>query len=177
MNHPTREECEKLLSEYHTPEHVKGHCRAVADVACKIAGALNQHGYALDTELILAAGMLHDIARVEEEHGAVGAQYVRTLGYEEESRIIEVHMTYSPFPDIKDITETDLVCLGDKLVVEDAYAGLDKRIEYVVQKAIRNGHGDIEPIIRNKMRGIERFIDQIQSAIGCTIEELMKGKS
>ncbi len=32
MKHPTREECERLLSEYKTPEHVRGHCRAVVQL-------------------------------------------------------------------------------------------------------------------------------------------------
>ena len=33
MKHPTREECERLLDQYGTPEHVKGHCREVARTA------------------------------------------------------------------------------------------------------------------------------------------------
>lgn len=36
MKHPTTEECLKLLEEYGTPTRVKGHCRAVADTACRI---------------------------------------------------------------------------------------------------------------------------------------------
>ena len=72
MKHPTTEECLKLLEEYGTPDRVKGHCRAVADTACRIGRALNRHGHHFDLELVNAAGLLHDIARVEERHWDVG---------------------------------------------------------------------------------------------------------
>ena len=62
MKHPTREECEELLEKYGTPEHVRNHCREVARTAFVIASALNEKGYDLDLELILAAGLLHDIS-------------------------------------------------------------------------------------------------------------------
>ena len=48
MKHPTKEECERLLNEYKTPEHVKGHCREVARTAYTIAKALNEKGFGLD---------------------------------------------------------------------------------------------------------------------------------
>ena len=103
MRHPDRQECERLLNEYNTPEHVKRHCRAVADMACTVAEELNKHGFGLDTELVLAAGLLHDIARVEDRHWDVGADLMDKLGYHEEAKIIKVHMTYSPFSDIKNV--------------------------------------------------------------------------
>ena len=56
MKHPTTEECLKLLEEYGTPTRVKGHCRAVADTACRIGRALNRHGHHFDLELVNAAG-------------------------------------------------------------------------------------------------------------------------
>lgn len=125
MKHPTKDECERLLNEYKTPDHVKGHCRAVANTAVTVAKALNDNDFDLDIELIQAAGLLHDIARVEDRHWDVGADLMTKLGYEEESKIIKVHMTYSPFSHIDQVTETDMVCLGDRLVKEDQYVGLD----------------------------------------------------
>ena len=175
MAHPDRHECERLLIKYGTPEHVKGHCRAVAGAACKIAEALNKHGYNLNVPLILAAGMLHDIARVEDRHWDVGAELMDKLGYHEEGKIIKVHMTYSPFSDISDVTETDMVCLGDRIVLEDEYVGLDKRMDYVINKAKNNGHPEAEQIILEKKKETRGFIHQIEETIGCTLDELMKG--
>lgn len=173
MKHPTKEECEALLEEYDTPLHVRGHCREVARTACIVAGELNRHGYCLDLELILAAGMLHDIARVEEKHWEAGADIAQKLGYIPESRIIRVHMGYSPFSHIDKVTETDMVCLGDRLVLEDSYAGIDKRIEYIINKARKNGHPEAEPIILEKKRDTERFLDEIKDVIGMSVDELM----
>ena len=152
MNHPDRQECERLLNEYATPEHVKRHCRAVAETACKVAEELNKHGFSLNVPLILSAGLLHDIARVEDRHWDVGAELMDKLGYEQEAAIIKVHMTYSPFSDISEVTETDMVCLGDRVVLEDEYAVLDKRIDYVINKAIKNGNPQAGAIIREKKK-------------------------
>ena len=173
MKHPTREECEELLEKYGTPEHVRNHCREVARTAFVIASALNEKGYDLDLELILAAGLLHDIARVENRHWDVGADIMEKLGYEEESCIIRVHMRYSPFSPVAEVTETDIVCLGDRLVKEDAYVGLDSRIEYIIDKAKRNGKEEAIPIILEKKEDTKRFLDEIRSVIGMTVDELM----
>lgn len=177
MSHPDRQECERLLNEYNTPEHVKRHCRAVANMACTVAEELNKNGFELDVHLILAAGLLHDIARVEDRHWDVGAELMDKLGYHREAQIIKVHMTYSPFSDISEVTETDMVCLGDRTVLEDEYVGLDKRIDYVINKAKANGNPQAEPIILEKKKETRRFIHQIEEVIGCSIDELMKGKA
>lgn len=176
MKHPDRQECERLLNEYKTPEHVKRHCRAVADMAYTVAEELNKHGFKLDLKLILAAGLLHDIARVEDRHWDVGAELMDKLGYHREAEIIKVHMTYSPFSDINDVTETDMVCLGDRTVLEDEYVGLDKRIDYVINKAKSHGNPQAEPIILEKKKQTRKFIDQIEAVIGCSLDDLMKGK-
>jgi len=176
MIHPTREECEKLLNEYETPEHVKGHCRAVADTAYAIGEALNRNGYRLDMELILASGLLHDIARVEDKHWDVGARLMEKLGYMPESEIIREHMFYEfDISEEHRITEKDLVCLGDRLVKEDEYVGLDERIDYVIKKAARNGHPESKPFILEKKAQARKFMDKIEAVIGCTIDELMRG--
>ena len=173
MKHPTTEECLKLLEEYGTPDRVKGHCRAVADTACRIGRALNRHGHHFDLELVNAAGLLHDIARVEERHWDVGAAFAEKLGYQQEADIIKVHMTYSPFHPLPQATETDLVCLADRLVKEDRYVGIEERIQYIIDKAISSGHPEAEPRILAKKEELKFFVHDIETEIGMTIDELM----
>ena len=175
MKHPTREECFRLLDEYGTPEHVRRHCSAVAQTAYSIASALNDNGHDLDLDLIMSAGLLHDIARVEERHWDVAADFLENLGFREESEIIRVHMTYSPFSQINNVSETDMVCLGDRLVKENEYVGIDERIQYIIDKAVRNGHEEKIPFILEKKKDTERFITQIEETIGISIDKLMKG--
>ena len=176
MRHPTREECERLLKEYGTPEHVQGHCRAVAETACNIGAALNEKGLALDLDLILAAGLLHDIARVEDRHWEVGARLMEKLGYLQERDIIKTHMRYDFSPSAP-FDETDLVCLADRLVLEDKYAGLDERIDYIVDKAARNGHPEAKAIILKKKEETKKFVDKLEKFLGRSIDELMKGQA
>lgn len=151
------------------------HCKAVSETAVAIGGALNRHGYSLDLELIQAAGLIHDIARVEEEHWEKGYELARSLGYEQEAAIIKVHMRYSPFSPVEHVNETDLVCLGDRLVREDEYVGLDKRMEYIIEKARRQGHPEAEQRILQRKRETEAFIADLEAVIGMTLDELMEG--
>lgn len=173
MKHPNREECEALLAEYGTPEHVKGHCRAVAKTAYLIARALNRAGCELDLDVILSAGLLHDIARVQDKHWDVGADLMEQLGYQQEAEIIRAHMFYDPFSELSQVTETDMVCLGDRLVKEDAYVGLDERIEYIIAKAQRNGKPEAIPFILKKKEDTRRFIAAIERKIGTSLDALL----
>ena len=173
MKHPTREECERLLKEYGTPEHVKRHCREVARTAVTISKALNENGIDLDIDLILASALLHDIARVEDRHWDVGADLMGKLGYDEESRIIRAHMKYPGFSPIDEVGETDMVCLGDRLVMEDRYVGLDARMDYIIDKARRNGHPEAEAVILEKKKDTKRFMGEIEARIGMSIDRLM----
>lgn len=173
MKHPTKEECQRLLVFYGTPVHVQGHCKAVANVAYTTARELNKHGFNFDLDLIMAAGMLHDIARLEDKHWEAGARIAEKHGYKQEADIIKVHMTYSPFSPLNTATETDFVCLGDRTVKEDKYVGLDERIEYIIDKAARNGHPEAKPIILEKKKDTKRFINEIEEVIGMSLDELM----
>ena len=176
QNHPSKEQCLQYLQDYKTPAHVIGHCRAVSETAYKIAYELNKHGYDLDLELITAAGLIHDIARVEDEHWLRGAEFMESKGFQQEADIIRVHMHYSPFSAVEDLTETDMICLADRVVLEDAYAGLDKRMDYVIAKAEKAGRVNAREIINAKKAGTKKFINQIEDIIGMTLDQLMKGE-
>lgn len=174
--HPDKELCMQYLKEYNTPAHVIGHCKAVADTAYRIASELNKHGYNLNLELILAAGLTHDIARVEDEHWNRGAEFMAERGWLEEAEIIRVHMHYSPFSQLEDLTETDMICLADRIVLEDAYAGLDKRMDYIIAKAKKAGRANAEEIINTKKEITRKLINDIEKTIGITFDQLMKGE-
>ena len=172
--HPDRAECMKMLREYGTPPHVAGHCKAVAAAAYRLGHALNSKGGALDLELILAAGLLHDIARVEDNHWDVAADLCEAKGFYEEAAVIRVHMSYDPFNDADHLNETDLVCLADRTVLEDRYAGIDLRMEYIVEKARRGGREEHIPFILKKKEQTKALIHDIEEKIGMTLEDLYR---
>lgn len=199
------------LKAYGAPPHVVGHCRAVADVACRIGKALNEaggteapplpevtfesfkrdggrigyridhhktriesgHARPFDIALTQAAGLLHDMARVEENHWDAAADFCLREGLVEEAKIIRVHMMYEFTTDALHLTEADLVCIGDRIVLEDYYAGIDKRMDYIIAKAERQGNFDARPIILRKKEETKVLLRQIEDRIGMTLDELM----
>lgn len=177
QQHPDRQECLRLLKEHQTPAHVIRHCIAVGDTALKIGTALNEKGYHLDLGLIHAAGLLHDIARKEDEHWNRGAELAERMGYNQEADIIRVHMHYSPFSPVDQLTETDIVCLGDRTVKEDEYVGLDKRMQYIIDKVRYHGRPGSEERILEKKEEAKKLIEEIQQVIGMTLDQLMKGEN
>lgn len=167
----TREEAYNILEEYGTPKHVIGHCEAVADTAVKIGKRLNDKGYNLRLDLIQAAGLLHDVARVTEPHAEIGADFLAGLGHEDEALIIRQHMTYSEFSPVDKINETDLVCLADRVCKENKYVGVDERMNYILKK--NAGHPERQEIIKEKTKYLKAYILELEKIMGCTLDELM----
>lgn len=124
---------EKLYEKCNTPNHVILHCKGVSDAAVKIGNALNEVGFSLDIELIRVSGLIHDVMRTSENHGEAAADLLTEMGYREEADVIRNHMHYS-FGAPKDLTEEDVVCLADRLVKEDTYVGIDRRVDYLIHK-------------------------------------------
>ena len=111
---------ERLLSAAAPGDAVERHCRAVALEALRLAQALP---LALDTDLLYGAALLHDAARREKNHAAVGAEWLRSLGYPEAAGIVAQHHDYYD----RAIDEAALLFLADKLICEDQRVRLDDR--------------------------------------------------
>ncbi len=115
-----RELCLALLDAAQTPERVKAHCEAVAAQALKIARALP---LALDLELLENAALLHDLARTQNDHAAVGAAWLRALGYEAEAALVEQHHDWPGGP----IDEAAVLVLADQCVQGTELVPLEQR--------------------------------------------------
>lgn len=126
-----------------------------------------------DLELLLASGFLHDMARTSDRHWDVCADWCHEKKLYEEEQIIRAHMMYQYTNDADHLTEADLVSLGDRLTLEDHYAGLDDRMDYIIRKAERNGNPDARAAILKKKKETRKLLDAIEARIGMTIDELM----
>ena len=164
------EEIKQLYLRCQTPAHVIGHCRAVADTAVKMGEVLNQKGFHFDPALLKSAGLAHDMARVQEDHGGVAADILEKMGYQDEADIIRGHMTYTLVKTADKLTECDLVCLADRLVIEDHYVGLDKRFDYILHK---NEHRALasEHILAAKAQ-TRKLMDDMEAILGRSIDSL-----
>jgi uncharacterized protein len=169
--HLSREECMALLMNYHTPDHVIRHCIKVTETALKIGHALNDKGFHLDLDLIQGAGLIHDIARVEDKHWEIGADIASGLGYIREAEIIRVHMTYNCDPKKEKINETDILCIADRVVKEDEYVGLENRMQYILNKF--KGNPEAVERIHERIKDNKAMIHRIEKIIGTSIDSLM----
>jgi uncharacterized protein len=168
----TKSMCIDFLGKYGTPEHVVAHCFAVARVAKKIGESLNEKGLSLDLRLIECAGLLHDMARTEDKHWEMSADFLKARGFVQEADIIRVHMHHQ-FPDNPMLTtETDMVCLADRLVMEDRYVGLHTRMEYIINKA--GGQPEIIQRIEANKVLIGEYIYKLETILGTTIECIIR---
>lgn len=164
----------RIISEYGTPQRVVRHCKEVTRVALAIASELNKKGCDLDLNIIQAAGLLHDVARVEKDHEKAGSILLKELGYPYVAEIISRHMRYSEFHLPSEMTETDIVCLGDRLVKEDEFVGLDERMDYVIQKMISWGKEDAVPVILAKKEQVRSVICEIEKLTGKSLDEICR---
>ena len=165
-------ETQKLLfDEFGTPEHVRRHCVAVAAVAVRIGSALNDAGCKLDLELIEGAARVHDIARTEKNHAFVGAEFLIKRGYPYEAILVRSHMNH-PFGNVKDIREQDVLCLADRVVREDEYVGIEKRVEYLMAKPAMTAEG--KAIMQAVMEATKQYIRDIEDIIGVSLDELIQ---
>ena len=174
--HITEEEILMLYVEFKTPENVIKHCMAVANVALTIASALNEHGSDLNLDLIKGAALSHDVARTKARHWDVMADRLADMGYPEESVLVRNHMTGTGYHDISDVSEMDMIWLGDRLVKEDRYVGIDERFDYIIEKARKMGAEDhINDILESKA-DMQRLLDQIKEVIGQSVDSLFEEK-
>jgi hypothetical protein len=172
---PTEQQCFEILKEYGTPEHVIAHCTGVCSVAVALGEQLNRVGYSIDIPLLRASALLHDIARVHPAHEEVGADYLESIGYGQVGAVTRLHTKYRQYSPLSRIKEIDLLCIGDRTVLEDTYVGVDERMEYIKNKAIRLGREHYIGGIESSKIILKEYIGQIEDAIGITLDDLMRG--
>lgn len=163
------ETCYELFKKYKTPSHVIAHCQAVSKTAYVIANELNKHEYHLDLDLIKYAGLIHDLARVEEHHEIICADILDNAGFHDEASIVRVHMRYD-FNAFEELNETDMVCLADRVVKEDRYVGIDERVQYLIDK--KGGTPERTKRLLDKKVETKAFISEIESHIGRSLDSL-----
>jgi uncharacterized protein len=143
---PTRDECILLLKKLGVDERIIEHTKAVSRVALEIAKGIKKNGVNVDTKLVEAGGLLHDIGRSKVhglEHGVAGGTILRELGYSDSlARIADTHVLCGVVDEdpnqegeaeAKDHTprslEEKIVCYADKITVEKKRTTLERRFD------------------------------------------------
>lgn len=124
---PSVEECERIWERYGTPGAVRDHCRAVERQAAGLAQALLAAGHPVDTTLVQAAALLHDVARTQKDHPAAGARILIREGYPRVASVILRHHDWERGGAGADDLEAAIVCLADKQVQGTGQVSLEER--------------------------------------------------
>ncbi len=127
-NCPTIEQCKKIQDYFSMTPAVKAHCKKVASVALNICDNLNKNGISLNKNKVVAASLLHDIAKGKDKHAEVGALWLKDMGYYEISDIVKEHMELKEISKIPN--EKEVVYLADKLVKGEKLVSIKERFSF-----------------------------------------------
>ncbi len=110
---------------------------------CRVATCLLDHlklkGIHLDSQLVQAAALLHDITKTrsfktEENHAFTGGQYLTDSGYPEVGNLVRQHVRLDDYSEDKSLAEAEIINYADKRVLHDRIVPLDERMNYIMGK-------------------------------------------
>lgn len=156
---PTEKECCAMMAFYGVEEHIIRHCEAVEKMVRILLHEIENQGVCFDTSTLLAAALLHDIARKEKNHALVGAQMVEEMGYKEIAKLIETHMDIDVDASAP-LNANEILFLADKLVCEDEVCGFEKRFAKALQKC--EGNAEAQRNIQKRLNAVKTIIAKIQ---------------
>ncbi len=139
QNHgiPDIRECETILKQVcRVDEKIISHCWQVEKTARSISQALRQAGADMNTGLVSAAALLHDIAKGQKRHAEKGAEMLFEMGFSRVAKIVSQHTDLDFHPDAK-INEAEIVYIADKMTKKDRFISLEQRFENALN---RYGH-------------------------------------
>lgn len=126
--YPDANQCEELLLKYETPEDIVKHGKEVASLSMQIANLLKTKGISMNSDLLYAASLLHDIQRMMPNHEQEGMHLLLQEGYPEAAILVGAHMD---LPEgLHDSTmETVILFLADKLHRRGDLCSLQKTLD------------------------------------------------
>ena len=126
----TDELCLAMLRAAGADEALIAHSRTVAALSDELCAALRGKGIALDGEAVHAAALLHDIAKGERDHAAIGGQWLKEMGRGQIAEIVRQHTE----PDSDELNEAGVVFLADKLARGPTRVSLEERFGASLEK-------------------------------------------
>lgn len=119
-------------------ENIKAHSFVVTRVAELLTREFIRKGRPLDLNLVIAAALLHDIAKTQClegkcDHAKVGGEICVSLNFKEVAEIVQEHVLINSNGDGR-ITEKEIVYYSDKRVNHDKIVSLHERLEYILDR-------------------------------------------
>lgn len=126
MQIPSEKECEALLDSAGTADNVRRHCRKVAEVAAVMSEAVKAGGKTVDTDLVRAASVLHDIAKTSSEHDIEGGRMLADFGFGKTGHVVSLHTDVFREGEQPSL-EAMIVYLADKYIQDEAPVSVEER--------------------------------------------------
>jgi CTP:molybdopterin cytidylyltransferase MocA len=170
-NIPTYDECLALLHKHRVSDKIMRHGQAVASVGRHLAERLNNAGLQLNVELIVAGGMLQDLAKGKANHPKRGERLVRSKGFSLLAGIVASHMDLELSPG-QTMNETAVVFLADKLVQGDRLVSLNERFSFSLEKF--SAQPEIQAAVLQRKQMAEFIRDKVIGLVGINgLEDLV----
>jgi molybdenum cofactor cytidylyltransferase len=167
---PTRRECEAIWNRQGLPAAARAHGRLVAGLARMLAGHLNCAGMEIDSALVLAGGLLHDLAKGQPDHARLGARLLEDLGFGRVGEVVASHTDISVIDHFLD--EAALIYLADKFVAGDRLVTLRERFGRALEKF--GDRPDILKAIAKRGKDALTIKHRLEDALGIALEELIR---
>jgi len=135
---PDYRTCRRLLDEFAVPEHIVDHSCQVARVGVCLGQGFRQAGLDFDLELLAAAGLLHDVAKLAAlemncDHAELGAQWLKGKGYDEIAEIVRNHVHLDT--DLKGPPSAkEIIFYADKRIRHAEIVSVSERMRDLIQR-------------------------------------------
>src|SRR5579875_183294 len=149
---PNEQEAIEFHKRAGSNKEIIDHCKAVANVARKLADRFSEKGIKVDKESVYAAALLHDIGRTRTQtvhHGHIGAEIIREFGADEKiARIVSRHVGAESRKKKPEISDSHLVTTCRRHLKRRLSALLTRLSERVTRlsrfesKSKNSGQGD-----------------------------------
>jgi CTP:molybdopterin cytidylyltransferase MocA/HD superfamily phosphohydrolase YqeK len=173
LSDPSAAECEAILSTiYPVDETVVRHGRVVQQAAAALCRALNRTGAGIDENRVLAAALLHDIAKGAPGHAVKGGRMLEALGFARVAGIVAAH-TDLPEEEIDDPKEAAVVYLADKLVSGDRFVSLESRFDASLERF--GSDPAARGAVKRRRNAAMAVKQKVEERTGRTLEEIVLG--
>jgi len=149
---PSVKTCFRLMDEYEMLANIREHSIVVARIAELLARRLLEAGESLDLKKVIAAALMHDIAKTSclktgRNHAEEGRKICLENNLGEIAPIVAEHVVLRTYLIDGRFSEKEIVYYADKRVNHHSVVSLEERLRYILENY--GGNGRQEAIVRN----------------------------
>jgi molybdenum cofactor cytidylyltransferase len=148
------------------------HAETVAILGLALGRAVRTRAHRIDLDLLYSACLLHDLAKGQPKHSAIGQRLLEGLGLPRLAEIVGAHMVLpSEQLDLPHLTEDQIVYLADKLVIGDHVVGIAEKTAHTLGKHRGNPEG-IESA-KARMEAASVVAQRVEAFLGRSLEDVI----